>query len=173
MTESLLDLPAAYSEEARISQRCSTRPASDPTMGAWMPAFAKFASVGTSGMVVDMAVFLASLAFATLGIARALGIGVAMTWNFVLNRQFTFAGCRRRPLWQQYLLFCASCLLGAIANWATSVALCHLWDWFMVHPAAAGMTGVAAGFAFNFVLSRRFVFPPSSPRALDQRVSMP
>jgi len=34
-----------------------------------------------------------------------LGIGVAMTWNFFLNRQFTFVDCRPRSLWLQYFLF--------------------------------------------------------------------
>jgi putative flippase GtrA len=125
------------------------------------PALIKFMAVGASGMLVDMAVFIGTTAFLSLGIARALGIGVALHWNFFLDRTFAFADCRPRPLWQQYIMFCASCLFGAIANWVTSISLCLGSAWFMAHPAAACLAGVSVGFAFNFVLSRRFVFPPS------------
>jgi putative flippase GtrA len=125
---------------------------------SWLSTFAKFALVGATGVVVDLTVFLTSTAFSPLGVARALGIAVAMTWNFLLDRQYTFAGCRRRRMWQQYVLFCASCFLGAVVNWGTSMTLCFVFDWFMRYPAAAGTFGVAAGFSFNFILSRRFVF---------------
>jgi putative flippase GtrA len=149
------ELAANYEQAAKLQAFAAVngdRPAS------WLSTFAEFALVGATGMVVDLAVFLASTAFSPLGVARALGIAVAMTWNFFLNRQFTFAGCRGRRLWQQYLLFCASCFLGAVVNWGTSMTLCFVFDWFMRYPAIAGTFGVVAGFSFNFILSRRFVF---------------
>jgi putative flippase GtrA len=109
-------------------------------------------------MAVDVLCFLALAPLLALGLARALAIAVAMTWNFVLNRRFTFSDARREPFWKQYFLFCASCLVGALVSWGVSIFLCLNSTWFETYKVAAALAGVVAGFFFNFVLSRRFVF---------------
>jgi putative flippase GtrA len=124
----------------------------------WFAFLAQFGLVGLTGMVVDVLCFLALTPIFTLGLARALAIAVAMTWNFLLNRRFTFMDARREPFWKQYVLFCASCLVGALVNWAVSMVLCQGSPWFAAHPVAAALAGVVAGFFLNFILSRRFVF---------------
>ena len=124
----------------------------------WVAFLAQFGLVGLTGMAVDVLCFLALAPLLALGLARALAIAVAMTWNFLLNRCFTFADARRESFWKQYLLFCGSCLLGALVNWGVSVFLCWSSAWFATYPVAAVLAGVAAGFIFNFILSRRFVF---------------
>ena len=124
----------------------------------WFAFLAQFGLVGLTGMVVDVLCFAALTPIFALGLARALAIAIAMTWNFLLNRCFTFTDARREPFWKQYFLFCASCLVGALVNWAVSMVLCQGSPWFAAHPVAAAMAGVVAGFFLNFVLSRRFVF---------------
>jgi putative flippase GtrA len=124
----------------------------------WLACLAQFGLVGLTGMAVDVLCFLALAPLLTLGLARALAIAVAMTWNFLLNRRFTFTNARRESFWKQYLLFCASCLVGALVNWGVSILLCWSSAWFAAYPVAAALAGVGAGFFFNFILSRRFVF---------------
>jgi putative flippase GtrA len=122
----------------------------------------QFALVGVSGMVLDL------LAFALLGfrlplaVARALALWLAMTWNYALNRQVTFAAYRQDFRWRDYALFCGSCLAGALVSWSICMALCAANGWFARHPLLAALPGVAAGFALNYSLSRRFVFRPET-----------
>ncbi len=120
--------------------------------------FLKFALVGASGMVVDLMCFLAALSVFPPAIARAAAIWVAMTWNFGGNRMLTFGDQRQADFWSQYLSFCASCLLGAVINWGTSLAL---WYWipsFQSQPWAPPLAGVVAGMGFNYALCRLWVF---------------
>ena len=124
----------------------------------WVALLAQFGLVGLTGMAVDVLCFLAFAPVLTLGLARALAIAIAVTWNFLLNRHVTFAHARREPFWKQYLLFCGSCLVGALVNWGVSIFLCSSSAWFASHAVAAVLAGVAAGFIFNFIFSRRFVF---------------
>jgi dolichol-phosphate mannosyltransferase len=120
----------------------------------------EFALVGLSGMLPDLSSFAVFQLWLPLGMARALSIWIAMTWNYVLNRRLTFSYARDQSPWRQYVLFCGSCLAGAVMNWSTSIGLCVLSPWFAQTPILAAFIGVAAGFAFNYYLSRSFVFRP-------------
>ena len=84
--------------------------------------FMQFAAVGASGMAIDLVCFLTALTCLPVSLARAVAIWVAMTWNFALNRTVTFAAHRSDEFLQQYARFCASCLLGAFANWGVSLS---------------------------------------------------
>ena len=126
----------------------------------WLAILVQFGLVGVTGMAVDVLCFWALAPLLALGLARALAIAVAMTWNFLLNRRYTFTDARHEPFLKQYLLFCASCLVGALVNWTVSVSLCRGSVWFGEHPVAAAVAGVGVGFIFNFILSRNFVFQP-------------
>lgn len=118
----------------------------------------KFCLVGASGMVVDLLLFSLLLTTTPLMAARALAIWVAMSWNFMLNRHFTFREDRRHHLLGQYALFCASCLVGAFVNWGTSVSLAYLTGFFHHYPVAAAAVGVIAGTGFNYFFSRHITF---------------
>jgi dolichol-phosphate mannosyltransferase len=127
---------------------------------------AQFALVGASGMAVDLACFAALLWVARLGVARALAVWAAMTWNFWLNRRLTFSDARAQPVLPQYLLFCLSCALGAVVNWAVSVGLATRLAWFGRWPLVAAACGVVAGAALNYGFSTLVAFrrrpPPSA-----------
>ncbi len=122
----------------------------------------KFCIVGSTGLVVDLITFSLLLAVAPLSVARALAIWTAMTSNFWLNRHFTFCKSRRRPFVRQYLMFCTSCLMGAVVNWSISVGLCAMVAFFDQQKILAAIVGVLAGTAFNYMLSSRVVFRRAS-----------
>jgi dolichol-phosphate mannosyltransferase len=119
----------------------------------------QFAAVGFTGMIVDLCAFSALLHLGLLlPVARALAIAFAMTWNFYLNRRLTFSYARSESALRQYLLFCASCSLGAIISWSVSVSLCSWNSYFGTHQRQAALVGIAAGLASNFLLSSKVVF---------------
>jgi dolichol-phosphate mannosyltransferase len=118
----------------------------------------KFCIVGSTGLVVDLVTFSLLLAILPLSVARALAIWTAMTTNFWLNRHFTFCRSRRQPPLRQYLMFCTSCLLGAVVNWSVSVGLCATFAFFDQQKMLAAVAGVLAGTASNYLLSSRVVF---------------
>ena len=116
--------------------------------------FVDFAVVGMSGSIVDLSSFFLLTGFMELRLARALAIGLAMTWTFVWNRNYTFRQVRQqRSIAVEYFGFCASCTLGAVANWSVSCAL------FPIQPWVALIAGVAAGAGINFMLCSRVLWP--------------
>jgi dolichol-phosphate mannosyltransferase len=123
----------------------------------------QFLMVGASGMVIDLITYAALLLWLPMGTARGLAIWVAMTWNFFLNRNLTFAYARQGSLVGQYLGFCASCLVGAVVNWSISVALCKWTRLFADHELWAAFLGIVAGTVFNFLLCRYLVFRRAAP----------
>lgn len=128
----------------------------------------QFAAVGLSGMGVDLLSFAFLQGWLPLAVARALAIWGAMTWNYILNRHLTFSRIRSASVGRQYLLFCASCLAGALTNWSISVVLCSRMAFFAQVPLAAAVIGVGAGFFLNYALSCHFVFR-SGKRELPAR----
>ncbi|GIX03933.1 MAG: hypothetical protein KatS3mg113_0939 [Planctomycetaceae bacterium] len=123
----------------------------------------RFGFVGGTGMVVDVALMMALL---QVGIketlAAALAIWVAMSWNYLGNRWWTFSLAARRDWIRQYLHFCLSCLAGAAVNWGARVSLMRNIAWFQSHPWAAALIGVLFGFGFNYAGCRLIVFNMSS-----------
>lgn len=118
----------------------------------------KFCLVGATGLGLDLVMFAALLVFLPLFAARALAIWIAMSWNFFLNRQFTFGTNRRHGVLKQYGLFCASCLGGATISWSISVWLSHQTVFFGDRPLLAAFLGVIAGTGLNYLFSRHITF---------------
>lgn len=115
----------------------------------WFSKPIQFAVIGGSGAAVDLTSMHLLLAWLPLGPARALAIWFAMTWNFLLNRRLTFAYARRHAIGRQYLLFCLSCLFGAVINWTTSLALLGVLD---RSPSEAAAAGIVLGAVLNYFL---------------------
>jgi len=143
----------------------------------------QFCIVGATGTVVDLATYLlllillvprvdAALAAAigagagarklagglSVGLGRAMAIWVAMTWNFFFNRRLTFSHSRLGKVLPQYWRFLLACSLGALVNWSIGVALPAKYAFFYRHKLYAAVVGIIAGIAFNYVLSRYWVF---------------
>jgi putative flippase GtrA len=120
--------------------------------------FGQFAAVGATGAVVDLVVFSMLMSLCTFGLARALAIWSAMSWNFLLNRWWTFSEARGGPILRQYALFCASCLCGALVNWSVTLCLHFIVTYFAERSMLAAACGIIAGAGVNYVLSAHIAF---------------
>jgi dolichol-phosphate mannosyltransferase len=154
----------------------------DYKYGAFSELF-QFCLVGATGTVVDLATYLLLLIFViprvgaalaaamggelaakklagglSLALGRALAIWVAMTWNFFFNRRLTFSHSRVGKILPQYWRFVVACSLGALANWSVGVSLPAWSVFFERHKLYAAAVGIVVGTAFNYLLSRYWVF---------------
>ena len=121
------------------------------------PKFVLFASVGVLGLVVHLsalqAMKLAGLHFLP---SQTIATLVAMTFNYAVNNQITYRAERLKGLRFAvgYLIFCAVCSLGALANISVAnLALGELGSWPL-----AGLAGALMSSVFNFGVATRFVW---------------
>lgn len=120
----------------------------------------QFLAVGSSGVVVNLAVLTIFLA---LGVAEwaslAGGIGVSLFTNFLLNRRFTFGYARSGSFWKQLVGFVSASSLGLAINYSVSLfSLSQLPESMSNAPQIAALIGIACGMTFNYIGSRFFVF---------------
>lgn len=136
-------------------------------LGCWARPV-QFGLVGLSGMVPDMLSFSLLLLWLPLPLARAGAICLAVTWNFSLNRNLTFAEARDQSIVKQYVLYFGCSLTGAVVSWLTFVILCLSWHEFARWPLMAAVAGIGSGAVINYLLSRNiaFRFPSSNPSPL-------
>ncbi|MCK5173521.1 MAG: GtrA family protein [Planctomycetes bacterium] len=123
--------------------------------------FLTFGLIGGSGVVVAMAVINIMMAWLqSFLIANIAAFFVAVTWNFALNRRFTFKESTHRPVIQQWAMFIGSSTFGLASNWTVSFGLYYNIPLFKEHYNLAVLCGVAAGFLVNFVCAKHIVFKP-------------
>lgn len=133
-------------------------------LGADARLLLPFAAVGASGFVLDFACYLA---LQWLGLdhrlARALAFWPAVTWNWFLNREVTFARRprgRRAAQWSRFVL-CS--LVGLTLNAGSYAALTTFVPYFDAHHWQALVLGVALGSVANFALASHWAYrPPAS-----------
>lgn len=140
----------------------------DKWLGRIIPTrFALFGTIGAMGVVVHMAVlatFLAMFGGSLKGqLVSAFEIGqtvaalVAMSFNFVLNNELTYADKRLRGFsamaagWARFALTCS---VGLLANVGVAAVLVR----FGFHEYPAAITGIIIGSVWNFALSSKFVW---------------
>jgi putative flippase GtrA len=120
-----------------------------------------FCLVGGSGVAVDFAVLypLVALAHLDARLAAVPAFGVAVSWNYLLNRRFTFAGARVVAAERSYPVFVAVCTAGV----GIRIGVMHLlmvyagWDnkpliWL------ASLLGIGAATLSNFLGSKYLAF---------------
>ena len=125
--------------------------------GVLRPKLLMFLWVGCCGLIAHLAV---------LRLVQALGAGFmdaqvaatlcAMTLNFAMNNALTYRAERLRGsgLIGGYLMFCAICSLGAVANVSVaSVAMARHAGWTF-----AGLAGAAMSAVYNFEVASRLVW---------------
>jgi dolichol-phosphate mannosyltransferase len=130
--------------------------------GVWSQLM-QFLVVGGLGTIVNL-VALTMLIWTGLPMRAsvAAAIFVAMCFNFVLNRRFSFSGARQGSRTRQFFGFVAASSVGAAVNYATTLfVLAHPMG---LRPQTAALIGIAAGTLFNFVTSRYLVFRMSHVR---------
>lgn len=134
--------------------------------------FWKFAMVGASGVLVNLAVYTYLTEFynADYVIAWMFGVGLSILSNFLLNNAFTWRDVRhfsRIHFLQRGALAYPVAVVGIGANFAVYYPLIkYVTKEFPYHLFFAFL-GILAATGVNFVLSSRFVFRPPSPKDLD------
>jgi dolichol-phosphate mannosyltransferase len=124
--------------------------------GVWTQLM-QFLVVGGLGTIVNLSLLTILLA---MGVTTAAAIGsaivLAMCFNFALNRRFSFSLARHRSWVRQFFGFGAACSVGVLINYLVTLSLLARLDG--VRPQTAALAGIAAGTAFNFLMSRYLVF---------------
>jgi dolichol-phosphate mannosyltransferase len=134
----------------------------------------QFCVVGASGMVVDLSLYaLFQLLFrltplatmklpfdtpADLAAAGALAIGLALTWNFTLNRYLTFSYAKKGSLVRQFVTYVLSNALGIALSFTLRLSLPKSFVFFAEHKLAAAVVGIVAATGISFTMSRWLVF---------------
>jgi dolichol-phosphate mannosyltransferase len=132
------------------------------TGGLLPPTFLLFAFVGGLGVLVNMAAL--GIAGRVLNVndpgdfawAQAIAVVVAMTFNFMLNNELTYANKKLRG-WRYLrglLTFYAVCSIGAVASVSVGTWI-YTWDrsfWL------AGIAGVLMSVVFNYSVTRVFTW---------------
>jgi dolichol-phosphate mannosyltransferase len=144
----------------------------DKWLGRLIPTrFALFGTVGALGVFVQLGalwlllhlVFGERFAFGnwsestTFNVANGLAAVAAMTFNFVLNNELTYADSRLRglvPLLTGWARFALTCSMGLLANVGSAAMLKEMG----FHDLAAVLAGIVLGSVWNFALSSRFVW---------------
>ena len=126
--------------------------------GGLLPtSFLLFAMVGGTGVFVHLAVlwFTSQVGFNFTN-AQLTATLVAMTSNFVLNNELTYADKKLRGprFWLGLFSFYAICSIGALANISVAV---WIWSW-SPDVLLAGMTGALMSVVFNYSVTRVFTW---------------
>ncbi len=118
-----------------------------------------FGLVGASGLVIDIACYL-GLQWIGLEhrLARFLSFWPAVTWNWRLNRSFTFGERHREPRVRQWGKFVASSLVGLSVNVGSYTLLTSYVDFFASYRLLALLSGVLLATLVNFLLANFYVY---------------
>ncbi len=144
----------------------------DKWLGRIIPTrFALFGTVGAMGVAVQLGMLwliqhvVMGQHFvyghwsqnAAFNIANTLAAIVAMSFNFVLNNELTYADKRLRgfmPLLRGWVKFGVTCSLGLLTNIGSAAALKAMG----FHDIPSVLVGIVLGSVWNFALSSRFVW---------------
>ena len=145
----------------------------DKWLGRIIPTrFALFGTVGAMGVVVQFAMLFLVLNVilgepfkyghwdsdrTTFNIANAVASVTAMTFNFTLNNELTYADKRLRgfvPMSRGWAKFAMACAVGVFANVAATDALKRM----HFHDVLAVLIGIIVASVWNFALSSKFVW---------------
>ena len=122
---------------------------------------ALFCAVGGSGVIVDYAVLvpLVALAGVDARLAAVAAFAVAVSWNYVLNRRFTFTRARPTAVSRSYAGFVGVCAVGVAIRVGVMHAIMVTVGWR--DPPLVYLTslvGIVAATTWNFLGSKLLVF---------------
>jgi dolichol-phosphate mannosyltransferase len=145
----------------------------DKWLGRFIPTrFALFGTVGALGVAVQFSVLWLVLSGIlgerfvyghwasderTFNIANTIAAIVAMTFNFVLNNELTYADKRLRGVWplvRGWAQFALTCSAGLLTNIGATAALKRM----HIHDVIAVLVGIVLASVWNFALSSKFVW---------------
>jgi len=122
----------------------------------------QFSAVGSSGVIVDLFFFLSLTYVARIDhqLARAISFVIAASWNWFLNRWFTFVAGRDKQWGKQWLQFLIAASVGFGVNWGSYKLLTDHVPYFTEYHLVAFFMGILLGMGSNYTLCRWFVFRP-------------
>ncbi len=157
------------------------------TTGNWLRAnrgrLLKFASVGLSGVVVNLAIFLLAfhVVFAPLLsgdlqfiVANGTGFVVSVFTNFLLNDWWTWGDRKKGGIRQWFhriiKYYITASGAGAVQILTAWISLTVLWAplqfaafGFELAPSLGVLTGIGCGMAINFTVSHLWAFRDAPP----------
>jgi len=124
--------------------------------------FFQFGLVGSTGVVIDLAIYLAVQAIFSIDhkTARAYSFVGAASWNWALNRLITFTHRQKMSKRIQLPAFLLTSSLGFSVNWGSYVMMTTYVPFFDENRILALLIGVLLGMGLNFMAARLFVFRP-------------
>ncbi len=127
--------------------------------------FAKFCVVGTVGFLADAGALYLLMSFLNMDpyTGRIFSFLFAATVTWALNRVYTFRSSASAPLTRQWARFVTANAFGGILNYGVYSALVLSGGWFIKAPVLAVAVGSIAGLAFNFTVSRKYIFNMRAP----------
>lgn len=129
--------------------------------------FVRFSLVGVIGFVVDVGVLYLVMQLAGLDpyLGRAVSFLAAASVTWLLNRVYTFRDRSAGPPTGQWARFVLANAVGGGINYGVYAVLLVSSDLFFQAPVLAVAVGSLSGLAFNFTVSRKFVFQEPSARS--------
>jgi dolichol-phosphate mannosyltransferase len=133
---------------------------------AWR--FARFGVVGGSGIFVNQAVLYAGMEWlftgidkeSRLGYVLPLAIAVATTYNFILNRLWTWRehrGTDSQTVFSQYVKYVGATLVGGTLQYVLTRWLASP-EGFSLHYGVANLVAIALASIVNFLFHDRLTF---------------
>ncbi len=119
--------------------------------------FIKFALIGLFGFFVQIIILYSLVEFLNIYylIAAVIAFFIAVTGNFILNRNWTFGPNKNKNFYRQYVSFVALCVLGGTINtFILFVLVEHVHLWYL---NAQCISFVAVGIG-NFLGARSIAF---------------
>ena len=162
------EVPISFAERARGASKLNLRQQVDylrHLQRLYVHAYGglaralSFALVGASGMVIDVACYaILQQAGVEHRMARFLSFWPAVSWNWGLNRWFTFGDRPHQPRFPEWGAFVASSIAGLAANVGTYTALTTYLDLFNRHRYLALLCGIGLGSISNFLVVTLYVY---------------
>ena len=121
--------------------------------------FLKFAVVGALGFATDAGLLALGLrAGLSIGIARAISLGVALHLTFLLNGLFVFATLRRSALPRQWASYMLANGAGALCNYLVFISLIASRAPVLSDRPVAFVAAAVIALGVNFTGSRLVAF---------------
>ena len=130
----------------------------------WLGEFLRFCAVGSLGVFIDLAtvVILKELWAFDTRLCAAGGFAIAMTANYIFNRNWTFPLARHTPWIRSYLAYAGTNLLGLGVRVITIQLLILLIGLDVGYGyLITNLIGIGAATLVNFTGAKGFAFDPS------------
>ena len=166
----VLEIPIIFADRRRGESKLGLRAQIDYIHHLWRlyafkhPAisqFFRFCLVGLSGFLVDTAVLVTLVDMLSLDprFAAVFAFSVAVTWNYIFNRRWSFEFGKYTRVSHSYVSFVSICLIGL----GVRIGVMHLLiefagmgesPWYIL----ASFAGIGAAMVINFIGSKYIAF---------------